>query len=273
MPSLTEVFYRLFLIPEYCIRFIKRKAAFTAGSVSNDTFTQSVRSAVFKAEKKQLPSLSKNDAENLLNCREKVLSDGDFQTGMMSAAELRRLAYTVSKKNIWTVFLYNLIYNTKPLKILELGTGIGVSSLFLAKAASSYGGAVVSVERDSERHEIAKKLSVKYEINNIRFVLSDFEEYFAGNIENRIFDLIFMDGAHNYYFLSKNHSKIERLLSDGGTLIYDDIHYSRGMNRFWKEVSRMPRFRTVIDLFQLGILKESENDKSILIKYVLPTIN
>ncbi|WP_126173777.1 O-methyltransferase [Altericroceibacterium xinjiangense] len=52
-------------------------------------------------------------------------------------------------------FLRALIRGKEPKRILELGTSYGYSTLFLADAAQSYGGQVISVDLDAAKQDYA----------------------------------------------------------------------------------------------------------------------
>ena len=66
-------------------------------------------------------------------------------------------------------------------------------------------------------------------------------------------DIVFFDANHTYestleYFqkcLPKAHSKT--------IFIFDDIHWSKGMERAWVEIKQHEKIRVDIDLFQMGI--------------------
>jgi len=66
-------------------------------------------------------------------------------------------------------------------------------------------------------------------------------------------DMVFLDGNHR---LEPTIRYFEMILSysHGGTLIiFDDIHWSPGMEAAWYEVRQHPQVTATIDLFFLGI--------------------
>jgi predicted O-methyltransferase YrrM len=53
-------------------------------------------------------------------------------------------------------FLHALVLAHRPARILELGTSYGYSALFLADAAASYGGALISIDLSAEKQAHAR---------------------------------------------------------------------------------------------------------------------
>ncbi|MFC1599874.1 O-methyltransferase [Patescibacteria group bacterium] len=64
-------------------------------------------------------------------------------------------------------FLYNLIVKNDYKKILEIGTSIGYSGLWFAKALRETGGKLYTVESNNERYEIARENFSEAEVLDI----------------------------------------------------------------------------------------------------------
>jgi predicted O-methyltransferase YrrM len=116
-----------------------------------------------------------------------------------------------------------LTHNSK--KILEIGTAIGYSTLWLAKAVLDKGGEITTVEINKPRYEAARQ-------NFKEAGLEDKINLIFGDARELIFDLsgpydfIFLDAAKGKYieFLEK----CIDMLSPGGLLIAEDV-FMRGM--------------------------------------------
>ena len=94
-------------------------------------------------------------------------------------------------------FLHLLITATKPKFILEIGTSIGFSTIWLASAAIEYGGTVKTIEMNQDRVEEAEKNFKKANIKNITLLKGD-----ANTILKDIkasFDFIFLDAGKEHY--------------------------------------------------------------------------
>jgi len=105
-------------------------------------------------------------------------------------------------------------------QVLEVGTYIGVSTLFLADAVGA-AGRVVTVEVGQEFAEIARD---NFRVNGLadRIELIDADVTAAlSNLQNVQFDLVFLDGDKGSYG-ALLHPLLDRLRV-GGLMIVDDI--------------------------------------------------
>jgi predicted O-methyltransferase YrrM len=82
-------------------------------------------------------------------------------------------------------------------------------------------------------------------------------------------DFVFIDGNHEKnatikYFnllLSKSHEKT--------IMVFDDIHWSQGMNEAWNEIKKNEKVKISIDLFFMGIIifrKEQREQEHFILK-------
>ena len=121
-------------------------------------------------------------------------------------------------------FLEFMVTMKKPLRILELGTAIGFSSILMYEAAGT-NPEIVTIERDSNMIELAKA-------NIERFGLSKkikIEEGDCLEVLERLdepFDLIFMDAGKGHYNHFLEHCL--RLLKEDGVIVADNVLF-RGM--------------------------------------------
>lgn len=117
-----------------------------------------------------------------------------------------------------------LIKSSNTKKILEIGTAIGYSSIFMTKSAGS-DSHVLSVEKNPNMAEIALTNIRKagYQ-DNIKVMQGDASEV-LNNIDD-IYDMIFIDAAKGQYFDFFNNS-INKL-KVGGLFVCDNVLF-RGM--------------------------------------------
>ena len=145
-------------------------------------------------------------------------------------------------------FLEFMVNMKKPLRILELGTAIGFSSILMYEAAGTSPD-IITIERDEKMVELAN-------INLDRFNLKDKIKIEEGDcldiLENLTepFDLIFMDAGKGHYNHFLPHCL--RLLKDEGIIIADNVLF-RGMvasNELVKrrKITIVKRMRTYLDM-------------------------
>ena len=109
----------------------------------------------------------------------------------------------------------------KPMRILEVGTAIGFSALFMSEYAPE-GCHITTIEKYEKRIPIAKENFVKYgKEKEITLLEGDAVEILSGLSDDGAYDLIFMDAAKGQYihFLPD----ILRLLAPNGILVSDNI--------------------------------------------------
>lgn len=146
------------------------------------------------------------------------------------------------------VFLEFMVSMKKPLRILELGTAVGFSSILMYEASGTNPD-IVTIERDEKMIELAK-------LNLNKFNLSEkikIEEGDCLEILEKLqepFDLIFMDAGKGHYNHFLPHCL--RLLKDDGVIIADNVLF-RGMVACDDLVKRrkitiVKRMRTYLDL-------------------------
>jgi predicted O-methyltransferase YrrM len=101
-----------------------------------------------------------------------------------------------SVKPYQAAIIYNLClpYNFKGAKILEIGTGIGYSTSFIAKACPL--AKIVTLNpTDTERWYAERQLS-KLGFENIEYRSEKSWDYYGAG--NKMFDVIFVDGDHKH---------------------------------------------------------------------------
>jgi len=145
-------------------------------------------------------------------------------------------------------FLEFMVDMKKPLRILELGTAIGFSSILMYEAAGTE-PEIVTIERDPNMIELAKINLKKFNLEQkIKIMEGDCLEILEKLDEP--FDLIFMDAGKGHYNHFLPHCL--RLLKDDGIIIADNVLF-RGMVATDELVKRrkitiVKRMRTYLDM-------------------------
>jgi predicted O-methyltransferase YrrM len=118
-------------------------------------------------------------------------------------------------------FLHLLARARGARRIVEVGTAIGVSTLYLARAIPPGGGAVVSFEIDSERHAAARDYLERAGVSDrVDLRLKDAREGLA-ELEPGSFDFAFVDGVKAQY--GDYFDRVAPLLGSGGVLAVDNV--------------------------------------------------
>ncbi len=84
---------------------------------------------------------------------------------------------------------------------------------------------------------------------------------------SQTFDLIYFDGNHQKEPTLKYFNQLLPLAHNDSVFIFDDIHWSNGMEEAWEAIKAHPQVRISIDSFYWGIVffrKEQEKEHFIL---------
>ncbi len=147
--------------------------------------------------------------------------------------------------------LNRIIQFKKYHSILELGTSLGITSCYLANSPNAH---LTTIEGSKAVWEQAQLSFEKTKLQpKITSLCGTFDAALPEILaKNPIYDFIFIDGNHSYEATLRYVKMLQPYLSKNGLLILDDIYWSTGMTKAWKEVSK--EYTVSIDLFFIGIL-------------------
>ena len=115
-------------------------------------------------------------------------------------------------------FLLLTLAMTKPLRILEIGTAVGLSGVAMLQACPL--ARLTTIELEEERHLEAKRNFAEFGVSNrVNALLGD-----AGEILSMMdgqYDFVFLDGPKAQY--EKYLFDLKRLMKQGATLFADDV--------------------------------------------------
>ena len=182
--------------------------------------------------------------------------------------KIKDVAKNSAKNAKFGKLLYRIIQFCKPNNILELGTSLGISSLYLAKANQN--SQVFTFEGCPETANIAEQNFKKLNASNINTTLGDFNKTLNSKLEEiKTIDLAFIDGNHqekptiDYFEKCLKHSNNDTIF------IFDDIHWSEGMEKAWNYIKAHQKITLTIDLFFVGIvfIKSELSKENFTIKF------
>ncbi len=120
-------------------------------------------------------------------------------------------------------FLKTLICANRSKRLLEIGTFIGASTMFLA-AALPQDGKVVTIEKFDKFANIARRNFEKNGFaDKIELRVGDAMEVLRGMAEQR-FDFAYIDGNKENY--DKYFERIDPMMNPGGLIVVDDVFFS-----------------------------------------------
>jgi predicted O-methyltransferase YrrM len=149
--------------------------------------------------------------------------------------------------------LRKLVKRFQPANILELGTSLGISTLYLSTGMPS--AKVITVEGCSTTSEVARENFAEFSLKNIEMLTGRFEDVLPAVLkQTETVDFAFIDGHHEYKPTKKYVEMILQKASDNSVIVIDDIHWSAGMELAWKEICDLSQVKVSIDTYRFGML-------------------
>jgi len=183
-----------------------------------------------------------------------ILNVKDFGTGKSGQRKVKAIASKSSTEVRYGGVMQKIIDVFKVKHILELGTSVGIGTMFLARTNAK--AEVTTVEGCPETSKFAKAEFAKRKIANVTFINDNFDHLFASNtLKDQHFDLAFIDGNHTSEATIRYFDNIVKKYSNKKSIIIiDDINWSRDMYDAWKEISSCMPDSLRINLFRMGII-------------------
>lgn len=204
-----------------------------------------------------------HDFEELTGIRKKLklntteIEVTDFGAGSKALLSNKRKVGDIVIKGIaqkkQAEFLYRLLNKFNPQNIVELGTSIGLTTLYFSKALPK--ATIYTIEGCPNLFQFSKQLFKENSATNIVSINGNFNAELPALL-NKLpqLDFLYIDGNHTYE-ATINYFKLALEKKHAGTIIvFDDIYWSEGMESAWKEIHKHPLVTLSFDLFQFGIV-------------------
>lgn len=187
------------------------------------------------------------------------------ETSIRKVSEIIRYSSVPQK---YGVLLANLSNEFGKPAIIELGTSLGISTMYLA--AFSPESIVYTIEGCTATGEIAKENFREAGLENINIMNGSFDEMLPVII-NKIKNpgLVFIDGNHRKLPLIKYFRQLAEISSSRTVIIIDDINTTPEMAEAWKEIKNNKKVSFTIDIFRMGLVffRQGMTPRDYLIRY------
>ena len=198
-----------------------------------------------------------NQSRAKLVASSQVIDVVDYGAGSKGLnAKQRKVADLARHSSIRTKYgelLFRIVNEFNPQLILELGTSIGISTAYLS--SSDKQRKVTTIEGCPETSKVASVLLRELSCNSVKQITGHFKDVLPEHLaQHNKLDFVFFDGHHkkeatlDYFYtcLAKAHNET--------IFVFDDIHWSKGMEEAWHKICSHPQVTVSLDLFQLGIV-------------------
>ena len=191
--------------------------------------------------------------------REKLCHDNrtiqtvDFGTGKSGVRIIADIASKASKQPKIAQLLFRIIQYYRFNDVLELGTSLGISTMYMASATKD--GYCMTLEGCPETASIARANFNELGATNIKLITCNINEILEDILKKQgKQDFIFIDANHRYEALIEYFNTCVNYLKDNSIIVIDDIYWSKGMEKAWTEIKEHPQISATIDIFHLGIV-------------------
>ncbi len=210
----------------------------------------------------------RNDKEivfdKIENIRKKFLADnsrimvtdlgaGSSFDGRKIERSIGEIAQKFAKAPRHCRFLYRMAEYQKPKVMIELGTSLGISSMYLA--ATNPSGKLYTIEGCPETSNKANSGFRENGFSNIEVINGNFGQVLPDLLKKvNTYDLVYIDGNHTYEATVQYFKLLKEHRNKESVIIFDDIYWSEGMQQAWNEIKADPSVTISLDFFQFGIV-------------------
>ena len=155
---------------------------------------------------------------------------------------------TSSSFGSYGMLLFRICNHFKPKNILELGTSLGMGTLYMHLGNPT--SKLISIEGCPETYSIAKENLKPYPVKLINNTFKKVIETFS----EEKFDLVFIDGHHEGKALIEYLEALNPFTHADTIFVLDDIRWSNSMRDSWGKLSTSDTYNLSIDFFRMGVL-------------------
>lgn len=155
----------------------------------------------------------------------------------------------------YATLLAALVCRFQPIKIMELGSSLGITTAYLSTNAPANSN-IYAFEGDRECINISKWLHGLLGLTNIDYIQGNFDESLPAFLKryNQKLDFIFIDGNHTYEATIRYFNSVKTCLHAYSVVVIDDIYWSKDMYRAWKLICNNTKTTLCLDFYRLGIV-------------------
>lgn len=203
------------------------------------------------------------ELSRLLQFRKSLLSDERWinitdlgagsRVNRSNRRQVKDIARHSSKPVRFTELFYRLTQYLGAQSVVELGTSLGISTAYLASGAKT--GRVVSIEGCPETAAIAQGHLQKLGLPHAEVRNGEFSAVLPQVLQElRKVDVVYVDGNHLEKPTVQYFEQCLSAIHENTVLIFDDIHWSKGMEAAWEQIKSHEKVTVSIDLFFVGLV-------------------
>ncbi len=190
----------------------------------------------------------------------------DFGAGTKGVVKNERKLASITKRSAipkkYGRLLFRLVKYYEPKTILELGSCVGIGTLYLA--ASSPGSNLHTIEGDPQLANITAQNIKRYSLplENVHPYVGNFDDVLPEILDREEHvGLAYIDGNHRKEPTLNYFHQILPKCNESSILIFDDIYWSEEMAEAWAIIKDHPSVTVSLDFYRMGMVFFNKNRK------------
>ena len=186
-----------------------------------------------------------------------IINITDFGAGSRiyktNQREIRQIAKSAEKNPKFGKLIFRLIQHFKPSTIFDLGTSLGITTIYESKAYES--SKISTFEGCPATAKLARENFQELDCKNVEIIVGNIDETLAKKLAQiKQLDFAFFDANHRYEPTVKYFEMCLKKATEKSVFVFDDIHWSAEMHEAWQVIKNHPTVMISIDLFYVGLV-------------------
>lgn len=234
----------------------KRRAKYRKGHRIHPPFAYNLVRNIFFEKHPYYHFDEINEVRKALLKNKETIEVTDFGAGSKVFKSNKRQIAKIAKYNTTPQkqgeLISRLVCHLKPHNIVELGTSLGVGTLYLSKPNSKAN--IHTIEGCKAIAKAAHNTFTEAKVNNIKQHIGSFNEVLPKVLsELDGVDLVYFDGHHTFDATLDYFNTCLPKANASALFIFDDINWSKEMNKAWTEITKRSEVSISFDLFRFGL--------------------
>jgi len=175
------------------------------------------------------------------------------KTTKSNQRSIKQITSTAVSPAYQSQFLFKLAQYMGSVNIIELGTSMGISSLYLASYSNKVN--LISLEGSAQILRQAEKNFTAFGTKNINTILGHFDQTLPEALQQfEKVDFVYIDGNHAKKPTLKYFELCLPKVHDKTVLVFDDIYWSKDMSEAWQIIKNHPSVKLSLDMFYFGVV-------------------
>lgn len=167
-------------------------------------------------------------------------------------ASVRQVARQATSSPRQGRMLFRLANWAAPKTMLELGTSLGIGTMYLASGARS--AKMVSLEGCPDFANVAYANLDILKLRNVEITVGEFGTTLPSALAQlQMLDFVFFDGNHRLRPTMEYFETCLPFAHEKTVFVFDDAYWSQGMTQAWEQIKQHPRVTLTVDFFDLSL--------------------